>query len=99
MKDTQSTSTDDDEEVIELPESEFCSSTGCQASLVAVVVSAVVFVAMRMLRKTDVEYELASPNGLELKSAKPDASDDFGYRDDHPGSFKDDDELSPHELS
>mmetsp|Transcript_4712 Transcript_4712/g.9019 ORF Transcript_4712/g.9019 Transcript_4712/m.9019 type:complete len:626 (-) Transcript_4712:120-1997(-) len=100
VKDSQSqSSTDDDEEVIELPESEFCSSTGCQASLVAVVVSTVVFVAMRLLRKTDVEYELTATNGLELQSAKPDTSGDIGYRDDHPGSFKDDDELSPHELS
>ena len=94
-----STSPDDDEEVIELPDSEFCSSTGCQATLVAVVVSTVVFVAMRMLRKTDVEYELTNSNGLELKSSTPDMSDDFGYHDDRPGGFKDDDELSPHEIS
>lgn len=97
---TQSqTSPDDEEEVIGLPESEFCSSTGCQASMVALVVAAVVFVAMRMLRKTDIEYELTSNNGLELKSSKPDMSDDFGYRDDRPDGFKDDDELSPDEIS
>ena len=88
-----------DDEEYELPESEFCSSTGCQAGLVAAVVSTVVFVAMRMLRKTDIEYELTNTNGLELQSSKPDSSDDFGYRDNNGGSFKDDDELSPHELS
>jgi hypothetical protein len=88
----------DDE--IDLDDSEFCSSTFCQAGMVATVVSAVVFIAMRMLRKTEVEYDSAS--GLELQSAaaKPDPSEDFGvgYRDDE-GGFRDDDELSPHELS
>lgn len=88
---------DSDDDLL-LPGSDFCSSTGCQAGFVAVVVAGVVFGAMRMLRKTDVEYELTSTSGLELQSSKPDKSSDFGYHD-NGGGFKDDDKLSPHELS
>ena len=88
-----------DQKPLDVPDDPFCSSTTCQAGLVALVVSTVVFVAMRMLRKTDIEYELTSTNGLELKSTMPDMADDHGYSDDAPGSFKDDDELSPHEIS
>ena len=84
---------------LDLPDAPFCSTTTCQASLVALVVSTVVFVAMRMLRKTGIEYEMANTEGLELKSTKPDMSDDHGYSDEAVESFKDDDELSPHELS
>ena len=84
----------DDQEEFEIPDSAFCSSTTCQAGFVALVVASVVFFALRMLRKTDIEYELTSSNGLELKASSPD-----GYRDDQPVNFKDDDELSPHEIS
>lgn len=101
--DDDSVSSDDQllgsDDEIDLSGSQFCSSTGCQASFVALVVFGVVYGAMKMLRKTGIEYEVTSANGLELQSSKPDASNDFGYQDNAPGSFKDDDELSPHELS
>ena len=81
---------DDDEEEYELPESEFCSSVSCQTSFVAIVLSMVAFVATRMLRET--EHELVSSNDLELQ---PRTRNNNGPR----SSFRDDTELSPHELS
>lgn len=93
----------DDDEEFELPESEFCSSTTCQAGFVAIVVAGVVYIAMRMLRRTDIEYEMANvgTNGLELKASTLDMADgDRGYRDSKGSfSFKDDDKLAAHEIS